>query len=224
MVDLLAKHACPILTVFPMAYSDYTAKQLTALFQVRFEAANLFEGKAQPVVPSAWLLESLQKGQNMGFTTEKARSERLVTPILIELADRNAHSFTVYSGMEMNVDEELGLRGECDFILSHSSVQDFITAPMFHIVEAKKQDVERGTMQCAAQLIAAQRLNQREGFSALQTLYGCATTGIEWRFLRLQSGLITIDRQRYFLNQPDHLLGVLQWIVEATRLPAQPLS
>lgn len=198
-----------------MAYTDFSAFDLRQQFGVQFRADTLFP-EVVAIEPSLWLQESLRKGQELGFNSEKSRSERLVTPVLLELSDLNHRSFSIYSGMNLDVDLNLGLRGECDFIFSFSRIQDFISAPIFCIAEAKKQDLEQGTVQCAAQLIAARRLNELEGNST-RVLYGCSTTGIEWRFLKYQANEFVLDERRYFLTQLPEILGVLQAIVDTNR-------
>ncbi len=85
--------------------------------------------------------------------------------------------------------------------------------------EAKKQDLELGTIQCAAQLIAARRLNEQEQ-NPIRTLYGCSTTGVEWRFLKYEGTEFILDENRYYLAQLPALLGALQAIVDATRVVA----
>ncbi len=198
-----------------MAYPDFTLYDLRQKFGAHFRAETLFPDAAA-VQPSEWLLQALARGQGAGFNSEKSRSERLVTPVLLELCDLNHNAFSIYSGMNLDVDPGLGLRGECDFIFSYSRIQDFITAPVFCIAEAKKQDLELGTLQCAAQLIAAHRLNEFEG-NPVQPLYGCSTTGVEWRFLKYEGNTFILDERRYYLGQLPTLLGALQAIVEATR-------
>ena len=195
-----------------MAYSDFTARDLTQKFGIKFRAENLFPN-VNAISPTAWLLEALERGKALGFGSEKSRSERLVTPLLLELSDLNQHRFAIYSGMNLDVDEALGLKGECDFIFSFSRIQDFVTAPIFCITEAKKQDLEQGTIQCAAQLIGAKKLNELEAHD-FPTLYGCSTTGIEWRFLKYAGNEIVIDEERYLISDLPQLLGVLQTIVQ----------
>jgi len=195
-----------------MAYSDFTPLQLTTTFGVKFRAERLF-ANSQPIQPSAWLVEALHRGTMLGFGSEKSRSERLVTPILLEMSARYPHQFSIYSGINLDADEAMGLNGECDFIFSFSRVQDFVTAPIFCIAEAKKQDLEKGTVQAAAQLIGAKRFNALEQ-THVNVLYGASTTGIEWRFLKYVANDIIIDEQRYFITEPPALLGVLETIVQ----------
>jgi hypothetical protein len=201
-----------------MAYTDFSVFDLRQQFGVQFRAATLFP-QLLPIEPTAWLEETLRKGLELGFNSEKSRSERLVTPVLMELSDRNHRAFSIYSGMNLDVDTSAGLRGECDFIFSYSRIQDFIAAPVFCIAEAKKQDLELGTIQCAAQLVAARRLNEQEQ-NPIRTLYGCSTTGVEWRFLKYEGTEFILDENRYYLAQLPALLGALQAIVDATRVVA----
>ena len=196
-----------------MTYSDFTSSELKRRFGIHFRAEALFPTRAE-IQPSAWLRETLRLGQELGFNSEKSRSERLVTPLLLELSNRNQHRFAIYSGMNLDVDELNGLKGECDFIFSFSRIQDFVTAPVFCITEAKKQDLEHGTVQCAAQLLGARRLNEAEQ-NPIPVLYGCSTTGVEWRFLKLVGQEILIDETRYALADLPPVLGRLQQVIDA---------
>ena len=133
--------------------------------------------------------------------------------MLLELTRRNPHTFSIYSGANLDVDPDLGLRGECDFIFSLTRIQDFVRAPIFCIAEAKKQDLEQGTVQAAAQLLGARKLNERQGYH-YKTLFGCATTGVEWRFLKLEDNVVTIDEHTYLINELSDLISILQAIVD----------
>jgi hypothetical protein len=201
-----------------MAYSDFTARDLRQKFGISFRAASLF-AEAPEISPTPWLIEALARGQELGFGSEKSRSERLVTPLLLELSALNRHCFSIYSGVNLDIDEALGLKGECDFIFSFSRIQDFVTAPVFCITEAKKQDLEQGTIQCAAQLIGANKFNEIEGHK-FPVLYGCSTTGIEWRFLQYSNLEIILDEERYLITNLPKLIGVLQTVVDLSKQEA----
>jgi len=198
-----------------MAYSDFTIDRLTQEFGVDFQGGYLFPA-VEPIAPSAWLTESLVLANQLGFGNEKSRSERLISPVLAELARRNAHEFTIVSGGFLDVDPARGLNGECDFVLSYVRLHNFIKAPVFCIAEAKKQDMDQGTVQCAAQLVGAARFNERQQ-KTIPTLYGCATTGVEWQFMKLEGSVCTLDEARYYTLDLPRLLGVLQHIVDCTR-------
>ncbi len=198
-----------------MAYSDFSVTELKSKFGIKFTSGKLFSDVI-PLEPTAWLSETLRIGKSQGYSSEKARSERLVSPVLSEIQNRNHFVFAILSGMDMNVDKEKGLNGECDFIFSHNRIQDFVTAPIFCITEAKKQDIELGTVQCAAQLIGARILNQAED-EKINTLYGCSTSGETWRFIKYEDNKIVLDEDKYLLGELPKILGILQEIVNRTK-------
>jgi hypothetical protein len=194
-----------------MAYTDFTLDIIEERFGIKNQVKPLF-ANIQPVSASEWLLTTLNYAQDLPIRSEKARSEWLVSPILTELRNRNDKYFTIYSGDTLNVDEQKGLRGECDFILSKNTGTFNISFPIFQIVEAKKNDLELGVAQCAAQLIGAKIFNQSKGVE-LKYIYGCVTTGREWMFLCLNDDLL-IDQNTYNITQLEVLLGVFQKIID----------
>lgn len=198
-----------------MAYSDFTIDRLRTEFGVKLLGGRLFK-EVEPVAPSAWLTETLALGSRSGFGTDKARSERLVSPVLAELARRNQYEVAVVSGECLDVAPARGLTGTCDFVLSFNNVQAFIKAPVCCITGARTQENDNGVVECAAQLIGAYRLNARDK-KEISTLYGCVTTGVEWRFMQLENQLFTFDTGYYLINDLPRLLGVLQHLVDHTK-------
>lgn len=169
----------------------------------------------KPIPTSSWLIETLQRMSGSAFKTrsEKARSEFIIAPILTEMLERNQHRFALFSGQYFDVEPEAGLSGECDFLLSLQPQASIVTAPVFALIEAKKQDIEAGLGQCAAQMLAAWRFNQRKAMPQ-GSVYGCVTTGEVWQFLKLEENTLEIDTERYYLNELELLLGAMQWIVD----------
>src|SRR5260370_11992796 len=70
-------------------------------------------------------------------STEKAKSEFIIAPILLELRRSLGPRFFLFSGVEWTADAERGLNGYCDFILTRGESQYVLTAPFVAIVEAK---------------------------------------------------------------------------------------
>lgn len=193
-----------------MTYEDFTKEQLETDFGLRFEAKNLF-ANAPIIEPSEWLKIAIEKGQKSGLKSEKSRSERIVSPILLEMNELNVFHLAIYSGEQLNADRSKGLNGECDFILSWSPLKDFITAPIFCLTEAERNDLEKGLIQVSAQMLGAKIFNEKENHQ--NSIYGCATTGVEWRFLKLENDTIFLDSNPYFFHQVPQILGILQVII-----------
>jgi hypothetical protein len=198
-----------------MAYSDFSLEDLEVKFGVKNRLQRLF-GEVQPITPSTRLQESLQLATELPVRSEKAKSEAIVFPVLVELRNRNDKYFTIYSGDMLNADESRGLIGECDFILAKDINSYSINYPIFQVVEAKKHDIELGIPQCAAQLVGAQLFNEKKGIQ-LERIYGCVTTGDEWLFMKLEQDLV-IDTHKYYIVEITTLLGILQEIIDFYRV------
>jgi len=195
-----------------MPYSHFTLKSLEKKFNLQETVYSLFP-TVEKLSPSTWLQQTLEKGSYLALKTEKARSEMIIAPVLLEMMDKNHRMFTLFSGEMLEVDESQGLNGECDFILSKSGQAYTIQAPIFALVEAKQHIIENSLGQCAAQMMGAMLFNQQEG-QPLETIFGCVSSGEVWQFLKLERQTIFIDEKRYFLDNLELLLGVLQKIID----------
>ena len=149
----------------------------------------------------------------MALVSEKARSEFIVAPVLVFISEALEQPVSVYSGVSFNVEPARGLKGVCDFILSKSPPLPTVQAPvLMMMVEAKKNDVEEGIGQCAAEMVAADIYNRAAG-NDTETVYGCVTTGEAWQFLQLTANRLTIDQSRYFIDNTAKILGVMRQIL-----------
>jgi hypothetical protein len=194
-----------------MSYSDFkTIDQAVATLELTVEDIPHLFGNIKPVEPSQRLKETLDETLDLAssISTEKARSELIITPILLEVRRRFDYKIGYFSGNTFNIDESKSLTGACDFLLSASSNQSLVTAPVLTLVEAKDNDIRIGLGQCVAQMFAAQIFNNRRGFEKL-TIYGAVSTGTNWKFLTLDNNLVKIDFTEYFITQLDRILGIL---------------
>jgi hypothetical protein len=151
--------------------------------------------------------------RSLPIKSEKSRSEAIVFPVLLELRNINHQKITFYSGDSLNVDAKIGLKGECDFVITQENNSLEIKYPILQIVEAKRSDMEYGIAQCAAQMVGANRFNQKYKHNK-NTVYGCSTTGKEWVFLKLQDKQLFVDLQEYYLDDLGKILGVFQVIID----------
>ncbi|GAB3644117.1 hypothetical protein [Spirosoma arcticum] len=193
-----------------MAYPNFTLAKVYRQFQLKEKRERLFPD-VEHVALSDWLKRSLEIAARSVMLTEKAKSERIVSPILFEFKERHQDLFEVYSGYNLNVDPDNDLNGECDFLISFQSSY-VVQAPVFSLVEAENDNIEVGLGQCVAQMLGARLYNLKED-RAVPVIYGCVTTGKDWQFLTLREQLVTIDTQQYYLNQPGELLGIFDWMV-----------
>jgi hypothetical protein len=198
-----------------MPYSQFSVEQIKTNFGITFTRRVGLFADIPEIEPSLFLQETLQFNLPLALeiNSEKARSELIVAPILVELKKRRPERMSLFSGREFNVDPARGLSGYCDFLISRSPEQLVIESPVIALVEAKNDNILSGLGQCMAETIAAQIFNQRQE-NDIQTIYGVVTTGSIWKFFKLEGIAIEIDTDEYFINNVSKILGILINFIE----------
>lgn len=203
-----------------MSYREFTFQDVKQKLGLHIEEDESLHDAVEDVAPSpalvAWLDENAPLA--MGINTEKARSEMIIAPVLLEVRRVFPKQLGFFSGREFNVDPARGLVGVCDFLLSLSPERYVVTAPVFAVTGAKNEDMPAGMPQCLAEMVAIQAFNERNGV-VLPAVHGLVTTGSIWRFLRLVGRNAWIDRQEYYLHDLGRILGVLCHVVREVRGP-----
>jgi hypothetical protein len=200
-----------------MAYRDFTWAKVKKDFGLTTIENMPFLPNTPTIAPSSILQETLNRGIPWAIAVgnEKARSEAIINPILLEVKYLLKDSISLFSGEDFTVDVSLGLNGVCDFLISQSTEQLAVEAPAIVVVEAKKDDIKSGMGQCLAEMIAAQKFNQMSDRS-IPIIYGCITTGTIWRFLKLEGTTVTVELSDYSLPPSDQVLGILVWMAQGT--------
>lgn len=199
-----------------MPYSEFSIETIKTTFGITLiERIGSF-AEIPDVTYSDFLSQTLRDyvPLALAINTEKARSELIVAPILVELKKQLSSRISLFSGRDFTVDPETGLSGRCDFLISRSPQQLLIEAPVIALVEAKNDNIQSGLGQCMAEMIAAQIFNQRKG-NFIKTIYGAVTTGSIWQFMKLEGQIIEIDLTEYFLDRVGKIVGILRYCIES---------
>src|SRR5437870_7917851 len=195
MLLVISSHVCIMSSLtrrgHAMAYNDFTLDMLKQQFDLRTDEQSDYFAQVAPVAISEWLRDYLSQYVPLALAvgTEKARSELLITPVLVETHRQLHYGFSLFSGVEFNVDMARGLRGVCDYLLSLSPEQLTVEAPVVAVVEAKNENIKQGINQCVAEMVAAQVFNRAKK-NPIETVFGAVTTGTAWLFLRLEENIV----------------------------------
>lgn len=201
-----------------MAYSDFTLADVKEKLGLSLmEKVSLFFQTAN-LEYSDHLKETLRYNVPLAtsINTEKARSELIVTPVLVEVTKMLNQEVSLFSGIELNVDKSRGLNGICDYIISLSPEQLFLDAPIITIVEAKNDNIKAGLGQCISEMLAAKLYNEKKGNSI--EIYGAVTTGSLWNFLKLTENIVSIDVEEYHISNVAKILGIFVSIIKSNTL------
>jgi hypothetical protein len=202
-----------------VAFEDFSFPEVQQIFGLNLTEMDLFSSVPPLSVPAAFA--ERMRGDialALAINTEKARSEFIIAPLLSELRRLLGGRFSLFSGVEFDVDSSRGLNGYCDFILSRSLLQSVLTAPAVVIIEAKNDNLRTGSGQCIAAMVAAQEFNSRSA-RALAVVHGVVTTGSAWKFLRLSGAELVLDVEEYFIAEMGRIMGILAFILQSTASP-----
>jgi hypothetical protein len=144
------------------------AEELFAEFGVRLENRNLTLPQAAQTPPFLATLEARinRSLQLIDLTTEIARREMLIAPILFEVCSQTNQKIKI----EYAINVSNWLRGSLDYLIP-SEYQ-------LLVIEAKQADIARGFVQLGTELIALDQWTN----SAVPRIYGAVTTGDIWKF------------------------------------------
>ena len=193
-----------------MSYSEYSLKQVKEKLGLEIvENRDLFSNINEIQISdllSATLKYNVPLAMAVG--TEKARSELIIANILLEVRKTHNNQVSLFSGVIFDVDKDRGLAGFCDFIISQSPEQFYLSAPIITVVEAKNENIVGGLGQCIAEMYAAHLFNEKEGLQ-LPAVFGAVTTGNAWKFLKLENNTVYVDIQDYYIDNVNKIIGIL---------------
>ncbi|MBD2136704.1 hypothetical protein H6F32_03660 [Anabaena sp. FACHB-1237] len=134
----------------------------------------------------------------LSLTSEIARREFLIAPVLTDLLHYTQATLNIEYPIVVNHQ----LKGSLDYLIENSQV--------FLVVEAKNEDLEKGFLQLAVELIALYQWIESDN----NILHGAVSTGNIWQFGQFdpQGRIITQDLDLY--RVPADLEELLRILVE----------
>ena len=196
-----------------MAFSDFKAiPDVQEKFRITYAADNFLES-VESLNPSDQFLNELEfnmKYINV-YTSEGARSETTIYPILREVYKKYAKDYALWIKKPLAYDETLS--GTPDYFISTRSELGMLTVgtPLIILVEAKKNDFEQGWGQCLAELVAAQKINDDPDVP----VYGIVSDGERWQFGKLVGDAFTQNRTGFSIDNLPALFGAINAVFKS---------
>jgi hypothetical protein len=177
---------------------NFASQDILAYFGVTLQKQSLqfprYEQTLDRLIDlKARIEESLPR---ISLTSEMARREFLIAPVLTDLL----HYTQATLNIEYPVAVSNQLKGSLDYLLQNEQT--------FLVVEAKNEDLERGFVQLAIEMIAIDQWIESEQ----PILYGAISTGNIWQFgqFNRQTRVVTQDLNLFRVPADlDDLLRIL---------------
>lgn len=93
-----------------MAYKNFKELDIREKLHLKEDVTTLFSN-IKAINPSSSLIQFLEDTKPLRADSEKAISEMIVFPVLLELRRKNPEFITLYSGENLDVDKKVGLNG-----------------------------------------------------------------------------------------------------------------
>ena len=195
-----------------MAFKNYTDISLVIEeFQIKYREEDFVKPTDFAISP-AFLAEFDFVREYIDIrASEFAVCENVLYPILKEVYKQYTERFALWSHKTIRYDKKL--TGEPDYLLATRSELGKVVMgrPLVLIVEAKKNDFDKGWGQCAAEMVAAQKLNGDSAFP----VYGIVSDGKAWEFGLLRENVFTKHKPLIFTANLPEVFGAIDFVLKA---------
>ena len=189
-----------------MASTDFNSiAQVQEAFKIKYNEVDYLQ--YEDIEPSPAFLEEFEfsKQHINVFSSEAARCENVIYPILRDVYKNYVEWFALWSHESIAYNEELS--GTPDYLISTKSAlgKTVPGIPIIIVVEAKRNDFIKGWGQCLAELVAAQKINSDDK----KTVYGIVTDGEFWQFGKLVGNLFTRNETALTISELKKVFGAI---------------
>jgi hypothetical protein len=166
-----------------------------------------WEIEATPVKPSAFFQERLKRLEELFNLEGYEESKKLLIDAICEEAISITKHLKIWKGAQLESDVAAGY---VDYLIAER--KRYLDLPLLCIIEAKRDDFEKGLAQCLVEMQACQWQN-RQADRQIDIL-GITTNGTAWQFYKLVVTGEVYESSVYSVGDMNFLLGRLRYIFE----------
>jgi hypothetical protein len=171
-----------------------------------------------PMPPSDALTLHLERIKSFDLTSTERAKELIIDALCAEVAPHYP-LLKIWKSAPLESQE---LTGEADYLVTPRRA--YIDTPLLCVVEAKKDDFEKGLAQCLVELHACAELNEVAGLTP--ELFGIVTNGQAWQFYQRRTDGSIGESALFALRDMPDLLGALHLVFSrcAASVPGAPIA
>ncbi len=197
-----------------MSFRNFKLEDISAKLHLNVSQERLFK-KISPIIPSDLFIRWRRMTRDVPLHMERAVSETLIFPMLLDLKIQNENYFAIHSGENLDVDKKRDLSGRCDYILDRNinipSATSVFHSPFLVLLDTK--DVNKSVPHCIAQMQALKIYNEKTG-NPLSFIFGCVTDADQWQFIKIINDNVYIDSEKFYLVNISLIFGAFQQILD----------
>lgn len=166
-----------------------------------------WEIEAKPVQPSAFFQERMQRLEALFNLDGYEEAKKLLIDAISEEAISTTKHLRIWKGVQLESDVTAGY---VDYLIAER--KRYLDVPLLCIIEAKRDDFEKGLAQCLVEMQACQWQNREAGREI--DILGITTNGTAWQFYKLVTTGEVCETSVYSVGDMKLLLGRLRHIFE----------
>lgn len=161
----------------------------------------------EPLEPSAFFQERLQRLEQSFDLQSYEESKKLLIDAICEEAILATDRLRIWKGAQLESDV---LAGYVDYLVAER--KRFLDTPLLCIIEAKKDDFEKGLAQCLVEMQTCQWQNRQANRHI--DVFGIVTNGTTWQFYKLATTGEVYESPPYAIGEMNRVLGLLRHIFQ----------
>ena len=159
---------------------------------------------AQPKQQSDFFIETMHRLEIFDLESSEQAKTLLIDALFAEIVPSHP-KLKIWKAAVLTSDT---LTGVADYLMAPHRA--YLSIPLLCGCEAKRDDFEKGRVQCLAEMIACKWNNTQNGVEI--DVYGVVSNGQGWRFYKLEQSGDVFETDQYGLNGLPELLGALDFI------------
>ena len=181
-------------------FSSFTYAQ--AFKYLGIQEINPWALSVAEIEPSDFFRENLKQISEVFDLQSGEESKKLLIDAICQESLRYFKHLKIWKSAPLSDEHTIGY---VDYLLAKR--QAYLEAPFLCIVEAKKDDFEKGLAQCLPEMKACQFNNQTQG--KMLDVYGIVTNGQGWQFYKLALDGRVYGSDLYAMGNLPQVLGIL---------------
>ncbi len=171
-----------------------------------------------PAPPSDALQLHLERIKSFDLTSTERAKELIIDALCAEVGPH-------YPGLKIWKSAPLEsheLTGEADYLVTPKRA--YIDTPLLCVVEAKKDDFEKGLAQCLVEMHACAEINEAVGLTG--EVFGIVTNGQAWQFYQRRTDGTVGESALFAMRDMPDLLGALHLVFSrcAANIPVSSIA
>ncbi|MBC7796231.1 MAG: hypothetical protein H7Z37_05080 [Pyrinomonadaceae bacterium] len=159
------------------------------------------------IQPTPFFEERIKRLKNHFDLASTERAKEILIEAICEEVLTRYPKIKVWKSAPLASDD---LIGSADYLIT--AQRRYIETPLLCVVEAKRDDFEKGLAQCLVEMQACRWNNERDGEKI--DIYGIVSNGESWKFYKYDVGGKVFESEIFAFSDEPKLLGALSYVFE----------